>query len=435
MIDNNQDNNKYCNLEDFESKILKEDEKNKYDFILSPYFYYKKNYSIFLTHLSIFDIKERGTILKDKETISKVLTILKDEKNSSEQKKEQLKVYLDDIEKRGIGSMMGMGIGDAMGSRFEFEPVEYNKQELFDMGEERGGAFQLEPGQWTDDTSMGLCIADSLLVNDGNFDPHDLMRRFIAWEKGGYNNAFRFNEENGLPPRPSVGLGGNISMALRRYVTCREAETKAGDEYTSGNGSIMRNAAIPICFYYDRELACENARKQSLTTHQGLEAKECCSLLTFIIVQIFGGKNLKNILDSLGDDFKTSEKTVECLAKSGKDENNNWNWKEKEYYYNEKRREMNPGYIGSYAMDNLSMSLHIVYNTNSFKEAIIKAANLRGDSDSVASVVGQIAGAYYPLEDIPYDWINKINKWDNQEIALRGYMLSRLHNKKSKYNP
>ena len=143
---------------------------------------------------------------------------------------------------------------------------------------------------------------------------------------------------------------------------------------------------------------------------------------------------MKDILDSLGDDFKTTEKTVECLAKSGKDENNNWNWKEEKYFYNEKRASMNPGYIGSYAMDNLSMSLHIIYNTKSFKEAIIKAVNLRGDSDSVASVVGQIAGAYYPIEDIPYDWIEAVNKWDKGEIALRGYMLSRLHTNKSKYN-
>ena len=426
---------KYCDLEDFENIVLKEDEKYKNYFILSPYFCYINNYSIFLSHLSIFDNEKRGTIQQDKKTITNILQILKNDKYTSKEKKEQLNLLkINDIEKRGIGSMMGMAIGDAMGSRYEFQPVDYNRQDLFDMGKVRGGAFELEPGQWTDDTSMGLCLADSLLVNNGELDLHDLMRRFIAWEEGGYNNAFRLNEENGLSPRCSVGLGGNISMALYRYKTKREPETKAGNEFTSGNGSIMRNAAIPICFHYNIELACEKAKKQSLTTHQGLEAKECCSLLTFIIVKIFEGKKLKDILESLGNDFKTSEKSVECLAKSGKDDNNNWNWKEKKYFYNEKRAKMQPGYIGSYAMDNLAMSLHIIYNTNSFKEAIIKAVNLRGDSDSVASVVGQITGAYYPIEDMPFDWIESINKWDKGEIALRGYMLSRLHTNKSKYN-
>ena len=424
----------YCSLEDFENMVLKEDEKNKDYFILSPNFSYINDYSIFLSHLSIFDDEKRGTIQQDKNTVSKILQILKNDKLTSKEKKEQLNLLgINDREKRGIGSMMGMAIGDAMGSRYEFQPVRYDKQDLFDMGKIKGGAFELEPGQWTDDTSMGLCIADSLLINNGELDLHDLMRRFIAWNEGGYNNAFRLNEENGLYPRCSVGLGGNISMALYRYKKKREAKTKAGDKYTSGNGSIMRNAAIPICFYYDIKLACEKAKEQSLTTHQGLEAKECCSLLTYIIVKILKGENkLKDILDSL-DKFETTEKSVECLANSGKDDNNNWNWKEKKYFYNEKRAKSQPGYIGSYAMDNLAMSLHIIYNTNSFKEAIIKAVNLRGDSDSVASVVGQIAGAYYPIEEIPFEWIESINKWDKGEIALRGYMLSRLYTNESKY--
>ena len=84
-------------------------------------------------------------------------------------------------------------------------------------------------------------------------------------------------------------------------------------------------------------------------------------------------------------------------------------------------------------MDNLAMSLNIVYRTNNFKDAIIKAANLRGDADSVASVVGQIAGAAYSVEGIPIDWIETIKKWDDGEIALRGYMLSRLHSGESYY--
>ena len=196
----------------------------------------------------------------------------------------------------------------------------------------------------------------------------------------------------------------------------------------------MRNAAIPICFYYDINLACEMAKKQSLSTHQGIEAKECCNLLTFIIIKIFEGQDLKRILDTLGDNFKCENESVNCLAKSVSYNKENWNWKDKNFRYHNERTKINPGYIGSYAMDNLSMSLHIIYHSDSFKESIIKAANLRGDSDSVASVVGQIAGAYYPIEDIPSDWINKIQKWDNGEIALRGYMLARLRSNKSFYN-
>ena len=193
----------------------------------------------------------------------------------------------------------------------------------------------------------------------------------------------------------------------------------------------MRNAAITICFHEDIVLACDNARKQSKVTHQGLEAKECCSLLTHIIVKIFkGNQELKTILENLEKEFKTDVKSVEFLAKSkmeGNDINRDWNWKiKKQYHYSPERSNYNKGYIGSYAMDAMAMSLNILYNTDSFENAIIRSVNLRGDSDSVSSVVGQIAGAYYPIENIPGDWIKEIFKWDQGEISLRGYMLSRL---------
>ena len=251
------------------------------------------------------------------------------------------------------------------------------------------------------------------------------MHRFISWWNGGYNNAFRFENY----PRHSVGLGGNISMSFREYRKKQSKITTAGDKDTSGNGSIMRNAAVPICFNDNMELACEMARRQSLVTHQGEEAMECCSLLTHIIVQIFEGKELKGILNNLGKTFKTKVDSLKYMAnhmQEGKDENRNWDWTVPQYHYSPKRVKKHPGYVGSYAMDNMAMSLNVVYNTKSFKDALIRIVNIRGDSDSVASVVGQIAGAYYPIEEIPGDWIKAIYKWDHGDIALKGYILSRL---------
>ena len=114
------------------------------------------------------------------------------------------------------------------------------------------------------------------------------------------------------------------------------------------------------------------------------------------------------------------------------DKDRNWDWKiNKQYFYSPTRSQKKPGYIGSYAMDNMAMSLNTVYNTTNFRDALIRIVNIRGDSDSVGSVVGQIAGASYPIEDIPGDWIKEIYKWDRGEIALRGYMLARLKEGKS----
>ena len=414
--------------------------------------------------ISIFDDKSRGTISEDYNKVQDLLKILmkpvstekdKKEKDLKEKKENIKKLNFENIELRSIGSILGMAIGDAMGSRLEFQHFiyedeyeklkeKYNIPYLEDMGTNPGGHFKLEPGQWTDDTSMGLCLADSLLVNDGKLDKYDLMNRFIAWWIGGYNNAFRLLEK----PRRSVGLGGNISLSFRQYLINPVEETKAGDKNTSGNGSIMRNAAIPICFNYNIKEACKNAKKQSLATHQGIQAEECCNILTYIVAKILNGENLKDVLDNLNEKeilcdvneekyqkYSSAYQSVESLIKSKSDDfGNDWNWRTtKIYKYNPSRAKKQPGYIGSYAMDNLAMSLNIVYRTKKFHDAIIKAVNLRGDADSVASVVGQIAGAAYSVEGIPIDWIETIKKWDDGEIALRGYMLSRLHSGESYY--
>lgn len=154
--------------------------------------------------LSIFDIRERGSIAEDMAKIEEFFK-RRDNKEFAEMEREDM--GFTETELRAMGSMLGMAIADAMGHRFEFAPLVYcEKPELVDMGKGIGGSFKLKPGQWTDDTSMGLCLADSLLVCGGEWKPHDCMHRFLSWWHGGYNNAFRYNK----PIRSSCGLGGNV---------------------------------------------------------------------------------------------------------------------------------------------------------------------------------------------------------------------------------
>ena len=201
--------NNYANLDIFENCVLKEDKQHPKYYILSNSYKLVDPNGTFLSKISIFN-KNRGTVEKDRALVNKILEILMTNKTVQE-KKELLKPFnLDPKEKRGIGSMLGMALGDAMGARYEFLSVRYNEIDLKDMGDNSVSNFRMEPGQWTDDASMGLCLADSLLMNNGKLDEHDLMHRFLCWWKGGYNNAFRFNPI----PRRSVGLGGNISLSL-----------------------------------------------------------------------------------------------------------------------------------------------------------------------------------------------------------------------------
>jgi len=102
----------------------------------------------------------------------------------------------------------------------------------------------------------------------------------------------------------------------------------------------------------------------------------------------------------------------------------NWNWKSEDFHYSESRATDQPGYVGSYAMDCLSMALHCVWTTETFSEAVLKCANIRGDADTVSAVTGQIAGALYGISQIPTPWLQAVQKWDNDgDISLRAFKL------------
>ena len=426
-----QDENKIKELKKQNEKIIKNNNNILYlDLII------KKECQEIYPYYNFFTFLKKE---KNSEIFVKASIFGKDYyKNIKSEFENKLKINnFTDIEKSCIGSILGMALGDAIGARVEFLPLKYNSNAIKDIGDYPGGKFYLNPGQWTDDTSMGLCLADSLIEKKGEFDPRDIMMRFILWWYYGYNNAFRF-DDNRKYNKHSIGLGGNISGSFSEYIKNygKSEYTTYGDKNTSGNGSIMRNAAIPLCYFNDEKKALKYAKKQSLITHQGDEAAGCCQLLTFIIIKILKFKlegkicsEMKDIIENL-ENFNCDYNSVNYLARSKpeeKDKNKDWNWKVDNFKYSENRAKKQPTYIGSYCMDCLSMALHILYHTNTFKDAILRAINLRGDADSLGSVVGQIAGAFYGLDSIPVDWIKKLNIWDHNEIALSGYTLCHLN--------
>jgi len=342
---------------------------------------------------------------------------------------------------RSLGCVLGNAVGDALGAPMEFARIRYGQRELTGMHDRNiwtkpgYNKFHVKPGQWTDDTAMGLCLVDSLLCCNG-FDGIDLRQRFYLWKKFGYNNAF------GRDPirkrRTSIGLGGNIRMSIEEWEfnQHRRPNTSEGDQYTNGNGSVMRNAGIPLWFRKDLAAGMLAAYEQSKATHRGEEAAECCRLLTYICVRLLAGEG-RRVLDDLSG-FKSPLYTVACLAAAKREEKHKdnaasifgdveqrcWNWRTREEYrYSAQRAKQQPGYIGSYCMDCLSMALHCVYSTESFEEAALKAANLCGDADSVCAVVCQIAGALYGASAIPPHWLEEVQRWDGGSIAARAVML------------
>jgi ADP-ribosyl-[dinitrogen reductase] hydrolase len=133
---------------------------------------------------------------------------------------------------RAIGALIGLVVGDAVGTTLEFTSRDTYARLTDMIG---GGPFRLERGQWTDDTSMALCLAESLLANR-RLDPLDLMRRFCRWRDGG---------ENSCTGR-CFDIGGTVSAALSHFERTGDPMAGSSDPNTAGNGSLMRLSPVVI---------------------------------------------------------------------------------------------------------------------------------------------------------------------------------------------
>lgn len=151
------------------------------------------------------------------------------------------------------GSLLGLAIGDAVGTT-----VEFKKRGSFSPVTDMvgGGVFGLKKGQWTDDTSMALCLADSLIAQQG-FDAKDQMERYLRWYEKGENSA----------TGKCFDIGMATKQALKDFKKTGEPYAGSTDKYSSGNGSLMRLAPIS-CYYHDNiNHAVEYAILSSKTTH------------------------------------------------------------------------------------------------------------------------------------------------------------------------
>lgn len=360
---------------------------------------------------------------------------------------------------RAVGCLVGLAVADALGAPLEFLPVRYpgDARSVGDTTPDAGfehdilwedkselrecNRFMLSKGQWTDDTAMALCVADSLLAHDGAFHPRDLRRRFALWLGLGYNNAFGRDEarREHWGPLHSIGCGGIVGEAHEEFKAKPCDYTHKGTLRSSGNGTIMRLAPVPILCRHDVDAAMELAWCQSKTTHQGDEAADCARLLAFLCATAISTGAGKAALDALAS-FPAKLYATQCLAHAMQEERHaenegldlsgrDWRWRGAEYRYHAARIAADPGYAGSYAMDGLAMALHCVHATDTFEAAVRKAANLRGDADTVAAIAGQIAGAMYGWSAIPDGWTSAIGQWEQPcggAIRTRALLLCEL---------
>jgi len=146
---------------------------------------------------------------------------------------------------RHRGALLGLAVGDALGTTLEFKAPGTFKPVTDLIG---GGPFGLEPGQWTDDTSMALCLAESL-IEKRSFDPKDQMDRYCRWWKEGYLSS----------TGTCFDIGATVRKSLESYLRTGEPFAGSTDPFTAGNGSLMRLAPVPLAFRANFGLAIHNA--------------------------------------------------------------------------------------------------------------------------------------------------------------------------------
>lgn len=280
------------------------------------------------------------------------------------------------LSERYRGSLLGLACGDAVGTTVEFQP-RGSFTLLADMI--GGGPFGLKPGQWTDDTSMALCLAESLLNKQG-FDAADQMGRYLNWWHWGYLSS----------TGDCFDIGMTVRQALSTFRDTGDPYAGSTDPQSAGNGSLMRLAPVVLFYYPDVERVLEFSAASSRTTHGAPEAVQCCVLLGLLLTKIFNGEP-KSALLNLQSLIFNEPKVVQLAAGN----------------YFEKSRDDITG--SGYSVDSLEAALWCFQHTNSFEAAVLTAANLGDDADTTAAIVGQLAGAHYGVNGIPTHWLERLH--------------------------
>ena len=281
------------------------------------------------------------------------------------------------------GCLLGLATGDALGTALEFaEPGRF--EPIDDMV--GGGPFSLKPGEWTDDTSMALCLATSLVEQNG-LDARDQMERYVRWWKDGYLSS----------RERCFDIGTTVSTALARFIDRNDPYAGSIDPQTAGNGSLMRLAPVPMYFAGDAEEAIRMAADSSRTTHGAQEAVDACRYYAGLLVGALRGIGKDTLLsasycpvEGLWEQEPLSPKIAAIAEGSFK------------------HRQPPDVRGGFYVVETLEAALWAFHHSEDFREGALLAANLGHDADTTAAIYGQLAGAHHGVDAIPSGWREKL---------------------------
>jgi ADP-ribosyl-[dinitrogen reductase] hydrolase len=284
------------------------------------------------------------------------------------------------------GALLGLAIGDALGTTLEFTPPmnPWQPQVTDIVG---GGPFALNAGDFTDDTSMALCLAESLVACRG-FDPSDQAARYVRWWQHGENSV----------TGSCFDIGGTTCAALRRFV--ETGRPYAGVMSGGGNGSLMRLVPVVLAYAREEDAAIEYAGKSSLVTHSAPEASDACRFYARLIVRALRGADIATLLEAWQAAGLELCPKIDAVARGS-------------YKHKSWRQISGSGYV----VQCLEAALWAIDNSDTYRDAIILAANLGEDADTTAAVTGQLAGALYGLAGIASEWVDVLT-WRERFLDL-----------------
>lgn len=311
--------------------------------------------------------------------------------------------------------IFGHAIGDALGVPVEFE----SREELMSTPVEdmRGyGSYPVPAGAWSDDTSMTLCLMDSL-VNKGKIDYADIMDRFVRWYK----------KAEYTPTGVMFDIGAATRHALLAYAPDSIIIPKTepllcggNNEYDNGNGSLMRIAPLSVYFYaqHGTLVTSDDMRELheiSMLTHAHPRSLMACGIYLLIAVRLLDNANItKAIGDGLNaahnyyarqSDFAAEVKSYERL----------WNINEFAAFTADSIKS------SGYVVDTLEAALWCLLTTDSYRTCVLKAVNLGDDTDTVGAIAGGLAGLAYGWKNIPQEWKDGILRADFIEDLCRKF--------------
>jgi ADP-ribosyl-[dinitrogen reductase] hydrolase len=303
---------------------------------------------------------------------------------------------------RILGGLWGSLVGDALGVPVEFKDrATVQADPVQDM---RGyGTHRQPPGTWSDDGALILCSVDSLI--NAEFDTEDMGKRFADWMYHGLWTAW------GEP----FDVGVATSDALMRVANGSRAEDSGSrDEYSNGNGSLMRILPVTLRFASaSNERLIDCVHRASAITHGHLRSQMACGFHAFVIRQLLEGcppgAALESARCSVAEFYSHASENLhfrgllkDDLSKQSAD------------------KISSTGYV----IHTLTASLWCLLTTTSYEECVLKAVNLGGDTDTTGCVAGGLAGVYYGFPSIPDKWRLAMARHDDVESLFNRFVAA-----------